>query len=40
MKKIEPFKASAMAAALIKKYAFTEKDADENYFNPDKKKGG
>lgn len=40
MKKIEPFKASATAAALIKKYAFTEKDADENYFNPDKKKEG
>jgi hypothetical protein len=40
MKKIEPFKASAMAAALIKKYAFTKKDADENYFNPYKKKEG
>lgn len=38
MKKIEPFKVSARAAALLKKYAFTEKDADENYFNPDKKK--
>ena len=38
MKKIEPFKASAMAAALIKKYAFTESDAPENYFNPDKKR--
>jgi hypothetical protein len=40
MKKIEPFKASAMAAALLKKYAFTERDAEENYFNPDKKKEG
>lgn len=40
MKRIEPFKASAMAAALIRKYMFTEKDADENYFNPDKKKEG
>lgn len=38
MKKIEPFKASAMAAALIRKYAFTETDAPENYFNPDEKK--
>ncbi len=38
MKKIEPFKVSAMAAALIKEYAFTKKDADENYFNPDKKR--
>lgn len=40
MKKIAPFKASAMAAALIKKYAFTETDAPENYFNPQKKKEG
>ena len=38
MKKIEPFKASAMAATLIRKYAFTESDAPENYFNPDKKR--
>lgn len=38
MKKIESFKASAIAADLIKKYAFTEKDAPENYFNPDKKR--
>lgn len=40
MKKIEPFKASAMAATLLRKYAFTESDAPENYFNPDEKKEG
>ena len=38
MKKIEPFKASERAAALIKKYALTKSDAPENYFNPDKKR--
>lgn len=27
-----------MAATLIRKYAFTESDAPENYFNPDKKR--
>ena len=29
-----------MAATLIRKYAFTESDAPENYFNPDEKKEG